>query len=314
MCVIISKPATIVIPPQKIESAWENNKDGFGATFVDDSGDFHVRKFIKQKPDDINKFLEEINNFDAMIHLRFNTKGETNRSNLHPFTILSKKKHGVDLQLFHNGTLNDFGDKKVSDTNEFVETIAKPLYEMVNTVEKGDLERILDNSLAQTVIDKYRGNSVFSLFSETGSWLHWGDGHDQEGGWWSSNDSYFDNPKAREPAPTKIYSYPSGGGWSESTGYIPPKKPKESKTTSQVPQVLTSVPTKTTSRPAAVGKPTLVEHDFFDDETVASLSSYSDEDLRVLVDSYPNEAVAALRTLVNTSYWHEAYAKEQGET
>lgn len=279
MCVIIHKPENIVIPPEKIESAWQNNKDGFGVTF-DDRGQFHIRKFLTKEPDEINKFLEELKGCDTMMHLRFKTKGSVDRTNLHPFSVLTEKKDGANLQFYHNGTLSSFGDKDVSDTNDFNETIVKPMYKLLNTKYDGDIDAMLDDKFAESVMEGFRNTgSVFCLYGSNGQWIHWGKGVSFDG-WWASNDSYFDSYK-RE-VKSNVSNFPQS---TTSTG---------AGTTKSV---------QGTSLPTPVGSDKAIDNLGIDD--LSELYNYTQESFEDLVLQHPYEAALLLKDLTQELYWTE---------
>lgn len=309
MCVIIHKPKDVVIPPEKIEQAWRNNKDGFGITFVD-RGEFNIRKWLSKDPDDINKFLEGITDCDAMLHLRYKTKGSVSRDNLHPFSVLTQKKHGVNLQFFHNGTLYAFGDADKSDTNDFNDKIIRPMFEMLAVKHELDLNAMLDDPFAHAVIEEFKNTgSVFSMFGDDGCWITFGKGVEHEEGWWSSNDHYFDKYK-RETKPAvnqnNTYGGYGQGNFPKDTNKVTylPGSTKEEDTTQ----------TKTRDGEGATGdteikflpEPTLAdtfEETFPELNGLDDLLYYTQAEFESLTEEYPYEAAVLIRCLVTELYW-----------
>ena len=280
MCVIIHKPAGVIIPPNKIESAWKNNKDGVGFTY-DDRGEYQIRKFLSKDPDEINKQLEELKDVDTMIHLRFKTKGAVDRSNLHPFTVLSKKKDGVDLQFFHNGTLSSFGDSQQSDSNAFNEEILKPMYKMLAKKYDGDITEMFDDPFAEKVVEEFRtASSVFCLYGPRGQWLHWGKGVDfEEEGFWASNNNYFDTDKRNPPGNSVVNFTP------HKTTSTPAKDTQAGTTGIKTPQ------------------PSDKACDWLGLRDLRELSFYTQQDFERLVTQHPYEASLLIKDLVTELYW-----------
>lgn len=293
MCVIIHKPEGIVIPEQKIESAWQNNKDGFGVTFVD-RGKFHIRKWLSKNPDEINKFLAEIKDCDAMLHLRFKTKGTVSRDNLHPFGVLTEKKHGVNLQFCHNGTLYEFGNDKQSDTAEFNEQVVKPMFAMLAKKYDGDINAILDDPFGQMIMEKYRSSSsVFTLYGDNGEWIKFGKGVDFTEGWWASNNSYFNNyTRKKDDEPGK--------------SVVPFNSNSNTDTRQDTHTTTSSKYKKLPDRAEADDIFSLVDID-----DVSDLCYYTHEAFEEMILSYPYEAACLMRYLVQELFWDQYNAKVQ---
>jgi len=303
MCVIIHKPEGVIIPEQKIESAWQNNKDGFGVTF-NDRGQFHIRKWLSKDPDEINKFLAEIKDCDAMLHLRFKTRGKVDRSNLHPFSVLTKKNHGVDLQFCHNGTLYDFGNDDQSDSAEFAQTILKPMFEMLAKKYDGDISAILDDEFGQQVVDKFRGSSsVFTLYGSDSQWIKFGKGVDFEEGWWASNNSYFSNYARSKPVTT--------------TTTAPGKSVVPFETTAATNTGQPTKPQQTGTANKWKKLPDRVDADdifaLVDIDDISDLCYYSQKDFEDMIMDYPYEASCLIRHLVQEMYWEQYMDKKQEE-
>nr|BAR32624.1 hypothetical protein [uncultured Mediterranean phage uvMED] len=104
MCLIIYKPnASDTIASHILDNAERINQDGFGITYLDN---FKTHKTMNYKH--ARKLVTAKRPFVA--HYRFTTRGETNRSNCHPFTI---NKSNI---LYSNGTVADLGSDTVTDT------------------------------------------------------------------------------------------------------------------------------------------------------------------------------------------------------
>lgn len=194
MCVIIERNPGIVIPAEKIEQACDINKHGFGITYVDNGGLRFIRSV--QEPNDpkiVADHLQQLKDRKIWLHLRHATVGAVNKTNNHPFLILSKKKHGMDLAFMHNGTLYSYKPKDGcpdSDTlvfaREFVTPIALRLYAF-------NKQRLLTDEWFTRFMKVEAGYSSVVVFVDGNgntAYINKDKGKDFEG-WWASNDYSF---------------------------------------------------------------------------------------------------------------------------
>lgn len=198
MCVIILKKPTVVIPFEKIESACDVNADGFGVSVLNDDKTLTTYHSFNPKgndPKELQEVIEKHNDQQMYIHLRYSTKGEKNKENCHPFTLVSDEEKNFELQLMHNGTLSYHGltiPTGSSDTRAFVESdgqrFSKIFYNQFGTdlLKSDDYQRFLELMLE----DKW----YFLTYDNLGNYLiqgkdkgHW---HDNDS-WWSSNTYSF---------------------------------------------------------------------------------------------------------------------------
>lgn len=228
MCVIIVKPAGIVIPEEKIVAACHVNPDGYGITTIqteNNKNSFLTTRHYDakgNKSDEVMDIMTKFKDSKQFIHLRFTTKGEKNIINCHPFESVTPEvgeQFGVDYQFMHNGTIfdsrlkemlpSDADDKKYSDSWLFNEFILKPFVDL--HLKAG--QDPLDNSFFDSFIGSYSGNGVFAFYDNNGKCKLYGkDGVTYKEGdieWWASN-SYSFNSSHREP--TRSYSYGQGYG------------------------------------------------------------------------------------------------------
>jgi len=211
MCLIIHKKPNFDIPYDKFESAVINNPDGYGLTYPDGNGKLHTyRTPDKPDPEVLYKEVnEELGGADVLLHLRFNTAGETNLRNAHPFSILEKATDGIDLRMAHNGTIYDYKTKAEvgeSDTRAFARLFVRPLFKRLS---KGmDLVDILKDPFTKELLeDKLPKTSVLSFLDGEGNSLNinpTGNGGKEEKGWYYSN-VYSFNPNHRKPTYPKTY-------------------------------------------------------------------------------------------------------------
>lgn len=212
MCVIIYREPNVEIPYQKLESACLVNADGMGIVTLD-RGKLDIRKHFSKKGNDpelLAKALEDNKGLTTYVHLRYTTRGTTDRSNVHPFGVLTTKKHGMDVTFMHNGTLTDFGTKTVCDSRDFAKTLLNPLAE---AFLKRFGENFLRDDVFNDIVSKYAGrNSVFLLADNLGNHtiINRKEGKEFEG-WWASNEYSF-NRYHRTPT-TNSSSYGYSKGW-----------------------------------------------------------------------------------------------------
>lgn len=129
MCLI-----TINTPETTFTSAWlldfySYNQDGLGVMYAE-NGDLIVEKFVPKNKKQVLKFYKtHIAGRDAVVHWRMRTHGKTDLANAHPYEVLNRAEHGLDLWMVHNGVLQGVkSDKKqMSDTWHFIRDTIKPL-------------------------------------------------------------------------------------------------------------------------------------------------------------------------------------------
>ena len=107
MCLIIHKPASLIVPSQDLWASYESNSDAWGVMYVS-KGRVHVQKGLGDVTE-LSGALAEIGNRQCVIHQRYATHGAKNLDMAHPFEILNHDKHGRDIWLMHNGVLSDHG-------------------------------------------------------------------------------------------------------------------------------------------------------------------------------------------------------------
>lgn len=213
MCVIILRTAGTSIPFEKIRSACIVNPDGWGFAIAD-RGKLTVRKGLDKvtNPEEIQKILEDSKDQDLLLHLRYVTAGKRTIDNCHPFEVLNKKEHGVDIAFCHNGTLWTWKepDSDYSDSWHVCTKLLKPLFQRVAAY--AGPENALKDEFAIELMEQTAGtNSLFGLIDGNG--LQLAINHDQGKeyeGWWASNDYSF-NTRHREPTTTtsKTVTYPN---------------------------------------------------------------------------------------------------------
>lgn len=129
MCLIVFKPKEATLDERILRSAHLRNNDGFGIMYAHEG---RVKSIKSQGTFDdflgIYNPLKDI--FDLGIHFRMRTHGEISEAMCHPYRVLKKSKHGVDLWLMHNGILSTGTyDKngRFSDTFLYIQQNLRPV-------------------------------------------------------------------------------------------------------------------------------------------------------------------------------------------
>ena len=130
MCLIIKTDNPDKLSLNLLNTAYENNSDGFGIMFCN-KGKLHTHKIVPKTFKDVERLWKKYKDLETPmgLHFRFNTNGDTTRSLSHPFQILSKAKgDDRDLWVMHNGPQlpTPMIDDNKSDTHQFVKWILKP--------------------------------------------------------------------------------------------------------------------------------------------------------------------------------------------
>lgn len=196
MCVIIKLKPNQDIPYTDFANATYNNPHGYGVV-VRDSGRMQVFKDCPEggnDPEVIYKILQDNKDLERIVHLRWNTAGETSLDNTQPFDVLSSKALG-DFVFMHNGTLNSYKPTQSngvnyvsynnipndtrSDTKCFVEEFLTPLL----ASWKGDVE---DPFFKKVIQGHWETSSKGLLISskgltlDLGSWCTLKDGDEKD--------------------------------------------------------------------------------------------------------------------------------------
>lgn len=124
MCVIAIKPNNVKISKHTVSLMYAANPHGAGFgivrgdhTFIS-KGYFSVEELWK----DINKLQKE----ELVIHFRWATHGSKTAEMCHPFVVVTDETDATQCQgeiidpvFFHNGVINGYGNKTISDTCDF---------------------------------------------------------------------------------------------------------------------------------------------------------------------------------------------------
>lgn len=333
MCVIIHRKPGIELPFDKLKSACIVNPDGFGV-LIPDRGKLEMRRVYAPNGNNaeaLAKLFEEAKDLNVYAHLRFRTKGPRDLTNVHPFTVVSKKTDGIDVQFMHNGTLTDFGNDIACDSRAFTFEIVRPLYRMV--ADKVGKERALYDPLFGKLLAKYAGaGSVFTLVDSLGNSLivNKKQGYDFEWGW-ASNKYSFDRAHRESTYSTyyqsnayKDYKRSSHQGDACAVGgtgtatdkdlndelpWDPPKK----KAAATLPTVSKGTDTPAvivTEKKMAEPNPRQSFMDVAEIHCLSEVLALSRENIEDLVAEYPEHAVLLIEDLIAELYDRQQAVKE----
>jgi hypothetical protein len=166
MCLIIEKPEGELVDPLLVEAAYQNNADGFGVMMPTANGGIHVHRVMPESAADCQKVIDKYGKRAMGIHFRMATHGDINKSQCHPFPILTPKKHGRAMYLMHNGILSNasrFDDAK-SDTWHFIEYVLRPILADYPGL-------IYDRDFQDMLSDMIHSDKLLILDGETGEFV-----------------------------------------------------------------------------------------------------------------------------------------------
>jgi hypothetical protein len=130
MCLLITKLSNSpVLAEHWIEDFYDFNSDGIGIMFAENN-ELVIKKILpKTEIEAIAFYQEYVKGKTCAIHFRMRTHGNIDLNNCHPYQVLNKKEHGIDLALMHNGILGtgNAKDLKMSDTWHYIQDYLKPM-------------------------------------------------------------------------------------------------------------------------------------------------------------------------------------------
>jgi predicted glutamine amidotransferase len=250
MCLIILKKPGQNFDLEQFKIAVNNNPDGYGITYTkggDPDGKLRVLR-SKNKPDaeSLHRMMTEtLNDSHVLLHLRWNTSGETELRNAHPFPVLEFSEADCDVRMAHNGHIQKYHTKregKESDTRQFVRSFVRPLFDRMSA--GWHTHAILDDPFIQSILEDECGSGSVLVFLS-------GDGDslicNEKRGWFNESGVFFSNKysfnQSHRDVDTSTYVsryFDDHDNWykpsksSKSTTVGPYSGPKQTKTTTPV--------------------------------------------------------------------------------
>ena len=182
MCLIVHKPAQVVLPPALLESAARFNPHGVGLVAFHPDGPALLRRRLASSAPELSAWADELSGTECVFHFRYGTRGALDEDNVHPLQITE------DVYLFHNGTLRlDLHTPARSDTWHLAQDFLAPvLSRRPALLEDPTFQRMLEAAAGPqnrlVLVDLRRRRTVI-INREAGV---------QHEGLWLSNSRWFD--------------------------------------------------------------------------------------------------------------------------
>jgi hypothetical protein len=130
MCLLVTQNTTSpVLSNDWLIDFHSSNSDGVGVMYSDD-GDLIIQKILPQSAQDFIEFYHaNIKGKNCAFHLRMKTHGDIDLENCHPYEVLNRADHGIDIWLMHNGILStgNKADTSKSDTWHYIRDYLRPM-------------------------------------------------------------------------------------------------------------------------------------------------------------------------------------------
>jgi hypothetical protein len=164
MCLLVTQSKTSpILSDEWLEDFYDYNSDGVGVMFAN-NGDIVVKKIIpKTAKDFIQFYRSDIQGRDCAFHLRMRTHGAIDLINCHPYEVLNRAEHGIDLWLMHNGILStgNKANEKLSDTWHYINDYLKPML-------SGNPDFAFHPAFKALIADHIGGSNKFVLMDNEG--------------------------------------------------------------------------------------------------------------------------------------------------
>jgi predicted glutamine amidotransferase len=182
MCIAILNNGN-VISEEHFKNSLKANPDGFGMAYIE-KGKIKVFRSLSDNFKSLyGRYLKVYNSneYPIMLHFRISTSGGVNLENCHPFYI------SKNVVFCHNGIINNWGTKTMSDTRHFNRDILSNF---------SDKDLIHNKSLTE-LISGYIDFSKFIILDNNGDFniINEDLGHWDNDNNWFSNKSYLTSHK-----------------------------------------------------------------------------------------------------------------------
>lgn len=201
MCLLLTQSKTSpLLSDAWLSDFYSYNQDGVGVMFAH-HGELIIKKIIPNTAQEfIDFYRENISGRDCAFHLRMRTHGDIDLLNCHPYEILNKAQHGLDLWLMHNGVLStgNRADITKSDTWHYIQDYLKPML-------AGNPDFAFHPSFKALIEDHIGGSNKFVIMDNEGrqtvinqsSGVYWG-------GLWLSNTYAWTSSKSAKNHPVNL--------------------------------------------------------------------------------------------------------------
>jgi hypothetical protein len=201
MCLLLTQSkSSPILSDQWLSDFYSYNQDGVGVMFAH-HGELIIKKIIPNTAQEfIDFYRENIAGRDCAFHLRMRTHGDIDLLNCHPYEILNRSEHGLDLWLMHNGVLatGNRADITKSDTWHYIQDYLKPML-------ASNPDFAFHPSFKALIEDHIGGSNKFVIMDNEGrqtvinqsSGVYWG-------GLWLSNTYAWTSSKSAKNHPVNL--------------------------------------------------------------------------------------------------------------
>lgn len=130
MCLLITQSTQSArLSDEWLEDFYDYNSDGVGVMYAQND-QLVIEKVLPKNAQQFTAFYREhIEGKTCAFHLRMRTHGAIDLDNCHPYEVLNRAEHGLDLWLMHNGVLatGNARDLTKSDTWHYIRDFLRPM-------------------------------------------------------------------------------------------------------------------------------------------------------------------------------------------
>ncbi len=175
MCVIVVKPKNTKLPSMELlRNCFENNPHGAGLMFLKNGlvnvnkGYMTFNKFEKR----LKRLSTEIDLYKnpLIMHFRIGTCLSNSKENTHPFIVSNSDKRlksisdTGNLGICHNGIIANYGNEKLTDTQEFIKDFITPIYNLSSDFYKRqDIKTLIKNTTNSKFAFLDKDNNVYTI-------------------------------------------------------------------------------------------------------------------------------------------------------
>ena len=130
MCLLITQSTQSArLSDEWLEDFYDYNSDGVGVMYANNDQLVIEKVLPKNAHQFVAFYREHIEGKNCAFHLRMRTHGAIDLDNCHPYEVLNRAEHGLDLWLMHNGVLStgNARDLTKSDTWHYIRDFLRPM-------------------------------------------------------------------------------------------------------------------------------------------------------------------------------------------
>ena len=184
MCIMFGKMNGVPLPSEDtLDNCYSSNRDGMGIAWTNGDGKVMIKKDFNTHTEFKEWLFTNIKiGTTAIVHYRLGTAGLKDCGNAHPFPLTQDKKElravetVTDIAMAHNGVLKGLGDKKYSDTQEFI----------MNIIADPVMKANIHHKPIMTLLMAYLDNSKLLFLHGNGTIWKYGEFTDDEGLFYSN--------------------------------------------------------------------------------------------------------------------------------